>query len=95
MLLTLTQKEAKRNPDKPTAILHIYFYQLCPGSALLSAILNGGFSQSAKFYENLNSQEDLMKLLTLKKIPMQICIKIKGENKEKGFSLTTSQESLK
>lgn len=67
MLPTSTQKEAKRNPDKSTAILHIYFYQLWPGSALLSAILNGGFSHSAKFYENLNFQEDLMKLLTLKK----------------------------
>lgn len=88
------QKEAKRNPDKPTAILRIYFYQLWP--ALLSAVLNGGFYHSAKFYENLNSQEDLMKLLTLKKNSnVELYEAIKGENKEKGFSITTSRVSLK
>lgn len=94
VIMTSTQKEAKRNPDKLTAILRIYFYHLWPGSALLSAILNGGFSHSAKFYKNLNSQEELMKLLTLKNANVDLYEAIKGENKE-GFSLTTSRVSLK
>lgn len=60
----------------------------------LSAILNGGFSHSAKFYKNLNSQEDLMKLLTIKNANVDLYEAVKKENKE-GFSLTTSQVSLK